>query len=70
VKISAVLISMVIGMKGTRDDLQDDMTEKTAILETRKELGYTKGLCGMDIDKLKKYPNVQAAAHLVTKLND
>ncbi|KAH9320752.1 hypothetical protein KI387_015391, partial [Taxus chinensis] len=35
-----------------------------------KELGYTKGLHGMDIKKLKKYLVLQAAIHLVTKLND
>lgn len=68
--ISSALISTVTGSKGTGDDLQDDMINKTIILETRKELGYTKGPCGMDINKLKKYLVVQVVAHLITKLND
>ncbi|KAH9301302.1 hypothetical protein KI387_012885, partial [Taxus chinensis] len=51
-------------------DLTSDLTNKAAIVEIRKEFGYNKGLHGMDIDKLKKYPVVQEIMHLVTKLND
>ncbi|KAH9330916.1 hypothetical protein KI387_003024, partial [Taxus chinensis] len=52
-RISATLISMVTSLKGRRADLKYDLTDKAKILETRKELGYKKGLRNMDIDKLK-----------------
>ncbi|KAH9296251.1 hypothetical protein KI387_039839, partial [Taxus chinensis] len=55
---------------GTGVDLVSDLTDKAVVIEIRKELGYTKGPHGMDIDKLKKFPVVQAATHLLTKLND
>ncbi|KAH9306144.1 hypothetical protein KI387_010548, partial [Taxus chinensis] len=59
VRISATLIFIVMGLKGTGDDFRDDLIDKTKILETRKKLGYTKGPCDMDIKKLKKYPSLQ-----------
>ncbi|KAH9316795.1 hypothetical protein KI387_044533, partial [Taxus chinensis] len=70
VRITTTLISIVIGLKGTGVDLNSDLIDKATILETRKELGYTKDPRGMDIDKLKKYPIIKAVTHLVTKLND
>ncbi|KAH9322013.1 hypothetical protein KI387_016652, partial [Taxus chinensis] len=69
-RIRTSLISTVIGIRASGLDLDIDLTDKAIILEMRKELGYTNGLHGMDIDKLKKYLVVQATAHLVTKLND
>ncbi|KAH9300459.1 hypothetical protein KI387_012042, partial [Taxus chinensis] len=52
------------------EDIKNDLTKKSVILKTRQDLGYSKGPRGMDIEKLKNYLVVQAAAHLVTKLND
>lgn len=70
VRITATLNSTITRLRCTRVDLTSDLKDKAPILETQKELSYTKGLCKMDIDKLKKYPMVQVVTHLVTKLND
>ncbi|KAH9293415.1 hypothetical protein KI387_041382, partial [Taxus chinensis] len=57
-------------LKAIGEDIKSDLVDKATILKTRQELGYLKGPRGMDIDKLKNCLVVQAAAHLVTKLND
>ncbi|KAH9298489.1 hypothetical protein KI387_030171, partial [Taxus chinensis] len=55
VRISSMLISLVTGLKAAREDIKNDLTDKAVILKTRQELGYLKGLRGMDIDKLKNF---------------
>ncbi|KAH9289315.1 hypothetical protein KI387_033432, partial [Taxus chinensis] len=70
VRISSTLISTVTGLKARGEDIKNDLKYKATILETRKELGYLKGLHNMDIDKLKNCLVVQEATHLVTNLND
>ncbi|KAH9309862.1 hypothetical protein KI387_037773, partial [Taxus chinensis] len=64
VRLTPILIAMVTGLKVTGEDIKNDITDKVAILETHKALGYQKGPCGMDIDKLHDCLVVKAAAHL------
>ena len=52
IRITAFLISTVTGLRASGFDLDSNLTDKATILEIRKELGYTKGSCGMDTDKL------------------
>ncbi|KAH9316539.1 hypothetical protein KI387_025166, partial [Taxus chinensis] len=69
-RLIAPLIGSLIGLRSMDTEISSDLTDKEGIMVTRKALGYIKGGHRMDIGKLQKYHVVQAAAHLLTKLND